>query len=161
MGYLLTFVIPLNKLQSVEHIFNTQKRVLPPLTLRNSWSCSGMLLMSVAMSSCGILAHYSWSITRRSVKVSGTHLRTFRPIMFHTFSMGLRSGLRAGHTKVRIGTSSRYCCTQRATWGRALSCMRQNPSPIKGANGTTCSCKISWMTYGMWGHHSLWRRALY
>ncbi|PSN32757.1 hypothetical protein C0J52_23335 [Blattella germanica] len=32
MEYLLTFVIPLNKLQSVEHIFNTQKQVLSPLT---------------------------------------------------------------------------------------------------------------------------------
>ena len=158
MGYLLTFVIPLNKLQSVEHIFNTQKGVLPPLTLRNSLRCSGMLMMSVAMSSCDILAHSSCSITQRSVKVSGTHLRTFRPIQSR-WDWDLDFG--QAIARVWIGTSSRYCCTQRATWGRALSCMRRNPSPIKGANGTTRSCKISSMTYGMWGHHSLRRRALY
>jgi hypothetical protein len=58
--------------------------------------------------------------------------RTRRPIMFHTFSIGLRSGLLAGHCIEAIPTFSRYSDTILALCGLALLCWRMKLSPING-----------------------------
>uniref|UniRef100_A0A8D8RL78 Uncharacterized protein n=1 Tax=Cacopsylla melanoneura TaxID=428564 RepID=A0A8D8RL78_9HEMI len=59
--------------------------------------------------------------------------------------MGFMSGEHAGCSRTSISASLRKLLTVAATCGRALSCIRMNPSPINGRKGMTIGSKMSVM----------------
>ncbi|UYV65853.1 hypothetical protein LAZ67_3005704 [Cordylochernes scorpioides] len=70
-------------------------------------------------------------------------MRSPRPRLSHTFSMGFRSGDRAGQFIQAIAWFWRKVSTTPALCGRALSSIRRKFSPISNALGITYAAKIS------------------
>jgi hypothetical protein len=58
-------------------------------------------------------------------------------------SIGLRSGLRGGHSKTLILEAKSYCRTTFAMCGRALSCIKTNPGRCMAPNGSTTGAIMS------------------
>ena len=93
----------------------------------------------------GIAFHSSRSIRLRSrrVETGVICLCTARPSWSHRCSMGLRSGLHAGHSIRSTRWAWRWSVMMRARWGRALlSCMIA-PAPRVRRYGKTTGVKIS------------------
>ena len=93
----------------------------------------------------GIPFHSSRSIRLRSRRVETCVicLRTARPSWSHTCSMGLRSGLHAGHSIRSTRWAWRWSVMMRARWGRALSSCMIAPAPRVRRYGKTTGVKIS------------------
>ena len=60
----------------------------------------------------------------------------------HTCSMGLGSGLTAGHSIFWMSNSRKTALVMRTTWALALSCMRTNSGPTPYAATNTCYSSI-------------------
>ena len=105
---------------------NSQYLVWPPAALSTAVHLLLMDCTRFSMSCCEVLPHSSTKAPARSRTFLGEMALalTLRSNRSQTCSMGLRSGLFAGHGRTLTFLPCRKSCTEWAVWLVALSCWR-------------------------------------
>ena len=116
-----------------------------------SWTARiRLLILSIRPLICpwSIPCHFLIRMRRNPSRVvSGLIcLLTFFFMESHKCSIGFKSGLLAGQSRVSMPSVSKNSVVMAAVCGLALSCIRKNPSPTAAAYGTTTG-RRTWSMY--------------
>ena len=103
-----------------------QYLVCPPLAMSTCMTLRGMDSTNVCKTSGVILAQASVRCFQRSSKLVGLAGCSFLKRISHRCSMGFKSGLWAGQSRIRTRLESKKLHTRLALWQGALSCWKIN-----------------------------------